>query len=279
MPVSPPRQPVPRMHRLATAAALALVALVAAVTISAAAERGIERYEVDGRKSGYLFLSEGTRALQDDDFQNPGLFALERGRELWNRADGAEGLSCASCHGDAEGSMSGVAAHYPKYDAGRGGLVNLELRLNDERIGRMKAGPFPYESEDMLALAAFVAYQSRGEPMAVDIDGPLRPFFERGRAFYNQRRGQLDLACTQCHDGLVGSRLRGDLISQGQINGFPLYRLTWRAMASRHRMFAWCNSSVRAEPYAYGSEEYLSLELFLAWRGRGLPIEAPAIRR
>jgi L-cysteine S-thiosulfotransferase len=74
-------------------------------------------------------------------------------------------------------------------------------------------------------------------------------------------------------------RLRGDLISQGQVNGFPIYRLLWRKMASRHRMFEWCNTSVRAKPFPLGSQEYLSLELYVAWRGRGMLIESPAVRR
>ena len=76
--------------------ALTLVALVAAATVAAAADKVLDRYEVEGRKSGYLFLGEGTRALQDDDFQNPGMFALDRGQELWSRAEGAEGQSCAA---------------------------------------------------------------------------------------------------------------------------------------------------------------------------------------
>ena len=50
-------------------------------------------------------------------------------------------------------------------------------------------------------------------------------------------------------------------------------------MGSTHRMFAWCNNAMRAEPFPSASEEYLNLELYVAWRGRGLPIEAPAVRR
>ena len=71
----------------------------------------------------------------------------------------------------------------------------------------------------------------------------------------------------------------GEVISQGQTNGFPVYRHTWQTLGSTHRMFAWCNTSVRAEPYPYGADEYVNLELFMAWRGRGLPVETPAIRR
>jgi sulfur-oxidizing protein SoxA len=44
-------------------------------------------------------------------------------------------------------------------------------------------------------------------------------------------------------------------------------------------MFAWCNTSVRALPSPFGADEYVNLELYVAWRGRGLPVETPAVRR
>ena len=228
--------------------------------------------------SGYHYMGELVRGLQDDEFQNPGIFAIEHGAELWSSVEGAAGHSCASCHGDAARSMRGVAARYPAYDPELGRLVNLELRINEERTERMGAPTLPMESEDLLALTAFVTWQSRGMPMNVDISGDARRFFEEGKAFYERRRGQLDLACHQCHDRLAGFRLRGDRISQGHVNGFPVYRLMWRSMGSRHRMFRWCNWAVRAETHALGSPDYLSLELYVAWRGRGLPIESPGVR-
>jgi sulfur-oxidizing protein SoxA len=253
--------------------------LVLAVCLATAAMAAGEasRYEVEGRRSGYLYLGDQTRQLQDDEFLNPGMFAVEQGRELWARVDGAAGKSCASCHDEA--SMRGVAARYPRHDARRGGLVNLELVINDMRAEHMGAPAYGYESEEMLALSTYIAHQSRGLPMQVEVDGPARPFFEEGRAFFLKRRGQLNLSCAQCHDDLAGQKLRGDTISQGQVNGFPIYRLMWRSVASRHRMFEWCNTALRAEPYALGSPEYLALELYVAWRGRGLPIESPAVRR
>jgi sulfur-oxidizing protein SoxA len=237
------------------------------------------RYDVDGRRSGYLYLGDQTRALQDDDFLNPGMFAVDYGRDLWNSVEGTEGFSCASCHGDAEQTLQGVATRFPRYDARRDRIINLELMINRERAERMGAAPYDYESEELLALTAYIANQSRGMPLEVDITGPAEPFFEAGRAFYFERRGQLDLSCAQCHDDRAGMLLRGDLLSQGQVNGFPFFRLMWDSIASTHRMFEWCNVSVRAEPYRLGSDEYLNLELYLAWRGRGLPIEAPAVRR
>lgn len=261
-------------------AALAALASAAAIGAGALAQGwDTAPLEVDGRRSGYLYLTEQTQALQDDDFLNPGMFAVEDGRALWNEPAGPENLSCASCHGAAEESMVGVATYYPRYDAEREGIINLELMINRERVERMGAEAFSYESEELIALTAFVSHQSRGLPRVVDITGPAEPFFEAGRDFYYQRRGQLDLSCAQCHEALDGRLLRGDLISQGQINGFPFYRLMWDSMGSTHRMFEWCNVSVRAEPYPLGSETYLNLELYVAWRGRGLPIETPAVRR
>jgi len=260
----------------AVVAAMALLAIGGAVRGQSWDEA---RYEVDGRRSGYLYMGAETRALQDDDFLNPGFFAVDRGRALWEKVEGSAGKSCASCHDDATGSMRGVAARYPVYDEKKKGLVNLELRINEMLTDFMGAAPLEYESDDLVALTAYVANQSRGLSMDVAVDGPARPFFEAGRDYYFRRRGQLDLSCAQCHDDNAGQMLRGDLMSQGQVNGFPIYRLMWREAASRHRMFQWCNWALRAEQSPLGSEEYLALELYVAWRGRGLPVEAPAVRR
>ena len=237
------------------------------------------RYQFEDRMSGYLFLGAQTQALQDDNFLNPGFFAVERGADLWNTVDGEAGQSCASCHGDAAESMHGVAARFPRYDAERDGIINLELLINRERERKLQAAAYVYESEELLALTAFIAFQSRGLPREVDTTGSAAPFFDKGREHFFTRRGQLDLACNQCHDQRYGLMLRGDKISQGQTTGFPFYRLIWHNMGSTHRMFGWCNDAMRAEPYALGSEEYLNLELYVAWRGRGLPMEAPAVRR
>lgn len=233
-------------------------------------------------RSGYTFMEPSTQQLQDDDFLNPAFFLVDNGEALWAREwPGAEGenTSCQSCHGSPADSMKGVAARYPEYDADAGGLVNLELRINREITDRMGAAPLDYESEDMLALTALIGFQSRGLPMEVEVTDESQPFLERGREIFETRRGQLNLACKSCHEDHWGDKLRGDTISQGQINAFPIFRLTWSEVGSRHRMFTWCMEAIRSEPYAFGSEEYLALEYYLADRGRGLFIEAPGVRR
>jgi sulfur-oxidizing protein SoxA len=236
-------------------------------------------YVVEDRRSGYTYLSPENQQLQNDDFANPGQLWVEKGRELWQKPEGAAHAPCASCHGDAAASMRGVRARYPRFDARSKKLINLELQINRCREERQHSAPYPYESEALLALTTFIGFQSRGLPVDVRIDGPAQPFFAAGRVFFMRRRGQLDLACAQCHEQYAGQRLRGDVISQGQINGFPIYRHTWQTLGSTHRMFAWCNAAIRAQPLPLGADEYVNLELYLAWRGRGLPVETPAVRR
>ena len=167
----------------------------------------------------------------------------------------------------------------PLYDAKLQRLLNLEGRIQHCRAERQKAAPLAYESQELLALTALVAHQSRGVPMSVRVDGPARPFFEAGRALYYQRQGQLDLSCAQCHEDNWGKRLRAERISQGHANGFPIYRLEWQTLGSLHRRLRACFQGVRAEPFVSGAPELLALELYLAWRAQGLPIETPAVRR
>jgi sulfur-oxidizing protein SoxA len=245
---------------------------------SAAAQeppRAIPKAEL---RSGSSFLAPETRRQQDDLTVNPGMLWVEKGAALWNRPEGATGKSCAACHGEPA-TMAGVAARYPAFDAGAGRLLNLEARIQDCRAVRQAGAPLAYESDDLLALTALVAHQSRGRPLAVRIDGPARAAFERGRALYYQRQGQLDLSCANCHEQNWGRRLRSETISQGHPNGYPIYRLEWQGVGSLHRRFRSCFQGVRAEAPAPGGDEAIALELFLVWRAETLPLETPGIRR
>ncbi len=226
--------------------------------------------------SGTAYLTDGLRAQQADEAANPGMLWVSEGARLWDEAAGRADKACASCHGRAEDSMTGVAARYPVVGAG-GQLVNLEGRINLCREHAQKAEPLPYESEALLSLTAFIARQSLGMPMAVSIEGAAAPFYKAGEALFHQRQGQLNLSCAQCHVDNAGRRLRGDTISHGLPNGYPAYRLEWQALGSLHRRLRACSLGVRAVQFAYGSPEYVNLELYLAKRAEGVPIETPAI--
>jgi sulfur-oxidizing protein SoxA len=235
--------------------------------------------EIEQPRSGVTFNSADVQQLQKDEGANPGMLWVGQGESLWREPAGAESKSCASCHGDATKSMRGVAARYPVYDAGEKNIVNLEGRINQCRVKRQQAEPFRYESEPLLALTTYVATQSRGMPVQASIDGPARAHFDAGRASYMARQGQLNLSCAQCHDKNWGRTLLSEPISQGQSNGYPAYRFEWQTLGSLHRRLRACQIGIRAEQSPPGSQELLDLELYLAWRATGLPVEAPGVRR
>jgi L-cysteine S-thiosulfotransferase len=233
---------------------------------------------VGDRRSGYDFMSGETRAMQDDDTANPGQLWVLEGGTLWSRKTGAAQRACADCHGDARASMKGVAARHPAFDAARGRPVTVEQRINFCRIDRQQAPPLAWESRELLALTAYVARQSRGLPIDITVDARTQRFLDAGRAIWDRRQGQLNLACTQCHDANWGRQLAGNVIPQAHPTGYPLYRLEWQGLGSLHRRLRNCLVGMRAEPYEYGAPEFVDLELYLMWRARGMLMETPAVR-
>jgi sulfur-oxidizing protein SoxA len=175
--------------------------------------------------------------------------------------------------------MKGVAARYPRVDPGAARLVNLEGRVNLCRERNQQAEPLKLESDEILALTAYVAHPSRGMPVAVAVDPQNRKNFERGRELYHTRIGQMNLACTHCHDRNWGRQLLADTISQGHGNAYPTYRLEWQTAGSLQRRIRACYFGLRAEMPPYGAQDLLDLELYLAWRANGLLVETPGVRR
>ena len=145
--------------------------------------------------------------------------------------------------------MKAVAARYPAFDATLGRPLDLDQRINHCRTKQQQATPLPFDSHDLLALSAYVAHQSKGEPIAVAENAWTRPFIASGRALFEQRQGQLNLSCAQCHDDNWGKRLAGAPIPQAHPTGYPLYRLEWQALGSLRRRLRNCLVGMRAEPY------------------------------
>lgn len=234
--------------------------------------------ELDEVISGWHFRSDETQALQMDDFDNPGLLGVEAAMEAWDTAEGSEGKSCASCHDDVEDTMAGVRAVYPKWNETAGEVRTLEMQINACRETHMGAEPLKYTSGDLTNMVALISLQSRGLPVNVAIDGPAQATWEQGKELYYTRTGQLELSCANCHEQNYGNMIRADHLSQGQINGFPVYRLKNAKLNSVHARFKGCVRDTRAETYSPGSAEFIALELYVASRGNGLAVEAPSVR-
>lgn len=230
--------------------------------------------------SGWHYRTSETRALEMDSFENPGMLAVEQGGEIWNTVDGSEGKSCASCHDDAAVSMKGVGSSYPKWDPVSSRPINIEQRINMCRTENMGAEAYPFDKAGQKPMTAFIKNQSLGLPLEVDLaEGEMQQWWERGKDVYYKRTGQLDMSCATCHEQNNGKYIRADHLSQGNVNGFPTYRLKQSALVSLHNRFRGCIRDTRAEfPEAF-SDDLMALEVYVTWRGTGLSIETPAIRQ
>ena len=246
--------------------------------LGAALQAGATDVPATDRRSGYEFMSRETRAMQDDDAANPAVLWLQDGEALWNRKVGVADKSCADCHGEVGKSMKGVAARYPAFDFSVNRLIDLDQRIKLCREERQKAPPLAYESRELLALSAMVGRQSRGLPIEISVPEKAKPLLESGRSAFYRRQGQLNIACSQCHDDNWGKSLAGNPIPQAHPTGYPIYRLEWQGLGSLQRRLRNCFIGVRAEPWAYGSPEFVELEYYLMWRARGMKLETPAVR-
>jgi sulfur-oxidizing protein SoxA len=232
----------------------------------------------DQPKSGYEYLQQESRDMQDDDFVNPGMQSVDAGAELFNQP-GSSGESCGSCHGEDGARLDPERiAMYPVYDEKLKKPVTLQQRILMEWEGRLGNKPVKYDSNEALELEVFVRHLARGKKVNVQTSGPMQPAYEKGKEIYHTRSGQLDMACTNCHDVYPGQKIRANTLSQGQSNGFPVYRLSNGKINGLQSRFNQCYQQFRAEELPPGNDDYVALEVYVNARGNGLPIETPGVR-
>ena len=231
----------------------------------------------DARKSGFDFMQPATQALQKDDTQNPAMLWVKDGQAIWAQREGVPKKSCADCHGDINRTR-GVATRYPHYSEEAKRVINLTQQINQCRTTRQQAKAWPAENASLLGLEAAIAMESRGQPLAPPAQPQLAEAQKRGEVLFNQRIGQIDLSCRDCHESLAGKRLGGNIIPQAHPTGYPIYRLEWQSIGSLQRRLRGCMTAVRAEPYPYGANELVDLEAYLAKRAAGMNLESPGVR-
>jgi sulfur-oxidizing protein SoxA len=227
-------------------------------------------------RSGYEYIKQATREMQDDDFENPGLLTVEKGQVLFNTQPDGDGKSCAACHGpEGEDLDVNRIARYPVHNGD--GIVTLQKQISTCRINN-GGSTLPTNHPDLLSLETFVRNRASGEPVNVQTDGPMVPLLEKGEKLYRQRYGLIDMSCQHCHDFYPGQMIRGQKISQGMGNGFPAYRLDIGEITNLSQRIEQCLALMRAEPFDADSDDSLLLQLYIMSRSNGLKIETPAVR-
>lgn len=229
-------------------------------------------------KSGYEFIKPATRAMQDDDFENPGTLTVEQGQELFNEKQHGASKACADCHGaDARKMDTKSIARYPVYDQKTAGILTLQKRISHCR-NNIGSEALPANHPELIALETFVRSRAYGETVNVQTDGSVTELLEKGEIIYQTRFGLIDMSCYHCHSLYPGQMIRGQKISQGQGNGFPAYRLDIGEITNLNQRIQQCLTLMRAEPFDVDSEEIKLLELYIMSRSNGLKIETPAVR-
>ena len=225
--------------------------------------------------SSFEGMQRSTQALQQDDAQNPAMLWVQGGRGLWTQS-APIGKTCASCHG-AISLMRGAAAKFPTVSA-QGKLQNLSQQINACRTQHQGSSALDPEHDNMLSLEAAIAFESRKLPIQPSEHATAKAAQNRGEALFVQRMGQVDLSCKDCHNTHAGKRLGANLIVQGHPTAYPIFRLEWQTLGSLQRRLRGCMTAVRAQPFAYNSQELLDLEAYLALRAAGMPVESPGVR-
>jgi L-cysteine S-thiosulfotransferase len=238
-------------------------------------------------------MSPTLQALQDDPVRNPARLWVDDGAARWRAAAGSSGKSCHDCHGaaratsevaaqstsiDAAPSLSDAAVRHPAWDEREGRARTLEQRVATCRTRRQGVATDALDGDSTMALHAHLVDAAKGQSIAPINDARLQAVREEGRRLYDQRMGQLDLSCADCHDRHAGKRLGGSVIPQAHPTGYPQYRLQWQAMGTLERRLRNCMTGVRATPWPAGDAAWVAIEAYLMQRAAGMPIESAALR-
>ena len=235
--------------------------------------------ELADHKDGAYALDAAKREqwLEMEEFP-PYEIAVDDGAALYEESFG-DGGNYAACLGEA---APAVKDRYPYFDTGKGEVVTLELALNNCRVAA-GAEALDWDSEELAAVVAYIAMESRGQAMAVQVPDDPRAMaaYEAGKRFYYQRRGQLNFACSSCHLQSAGMMLRAERLSAtiGHATHWPVYRGKWQRVGVLHRRFQECNSQVRADSFPMQSPQYRNLEYFLSYMNNGMELNGPASRK
>ena len=203
---------------------------------------------------------------------------IENGEELFNKPF-KNGKDYASCFPD---KGKGIKDRYPYFDPKSSTVKTIEQEINEcrEKNGEK---PLSYGKGDIADISAYMAYTTRGKKINVKIpdDPRAKEWYQRGKHHYYAKRGQLNLACADCHVYYSGNKLRADLLSPalGQVSHFPVYRSKWGGIGTLHRRYNGCNKQVRAKPFPHQSDEYRALEYFHTYMSNGLEFNGPGVRK
>jgi sulfur-oxidizing protein SoxA len=214
-----------------------------------------------------------------DALENPGMWAVDKGQELW-KTRGAAGFSCNTCHSDPATSFKTWAASMPKWEPRLGKVLGVEEFVT--RHAKATTGAeWLMETDNNRAMSVYLHFLANGAPIEVDTSSAeSKAALERGKALSARKLGQLNFACTDCHGISANKWIRGQWLGEpkGQLDHFPTWRTSLQTVWDIRQRFQWCQVNIRADELPPDSKEYGDLELYLASQNEGLKLSVPGIR-
>ncbi len=237
------------------------------------------------------------RAMFGDD--NPAVFSIGRGEDLWKQARGSKHVSlAATCDlGMGNGAIKGAYAQLPRYFADTGQVQDLETRLltcmvkgqglDRAAILKNRFGDGDRKS-DLEALSAYIADASRGVAISLPLEHPQeKRAYALGKAIFYYRAGTHDFSCATCHSQ-SGKRIRLQELPNLSVPGpdarasytaWPAYRISQGEVRTMEWRVGDCFRQQRVPELEYGSEAAIDLIMFLAKNAEGGKMAAPGLKR
>jgi len=276
------------MKKLITSVALVALALTPVVTAQASPaddtkafrayfKKNLSNANLEDFKNGVYTLDADARSQWEEIEEFPPYeIALDKGADLWDKKF-ANGKSFASCFGD----VSKVRAKYPYHDEKQDTIITLEGDIN-KCLTDNGEKPFKWKKGKIAAVSAHIAYAGRGGKINVQPKTQKAlAWYNKGKNFFYAKRGQLNMACADCHVYNFNKKIRGDLLSPalGHPTHFPVFRSKWGNLGTLHRRYGGCNKQVRAKPFKAQGKEYKALEYFQAVMSNGMELNGPGARK
>jgi len=205
-----------------------------------------------------------------DEFENPAMFELETGRELFSE-------SCQKCHKNPEDKFTKWAVTMPKFEPRLNKIIGIEEFITRHARATTNV-KYLLQSEENIALTIYLRNLANGQKIAVDTsDINTSLALKRGKTLTQRKIGQLNFACTDCHKKNSGKWIRGQYIKKltGIMDHYPTYRSGKDAIWDISTRIQWCNLAARANDLPPDAAEYADIELYLTVQSNGYELSVP----
>ncbi len=234
--------------------------------------------KLDELKNGVYALDADARSQWEEIEEFPPYeIETDKGEEIWNKKF-KNGKSFASCFGK---DVSKIRAKYPYHDEKKDTIVTLEGDIN-KCLKDNGEKPFKWKKGKIADLSGYISLQARGQKITTEPKTEKAlAWYNKGKNFFYAKRGQLNMACADCHVYNSNRHIRGDLLSPalGHVTHFPVFRSKWGSLGTLHRRYGGCNKQVRAKPFKAQSDEYKALEYFQYVMSKGMELNGPGARK